>query len=259
MKEYAALKEKGYTILRNKISQDWVNDLKSGAYKAFEEHRQIQIRNGNDIQTEGVALHVLLSDPIFIKLLHELNRIGVIEEIEREFFDSKFIMNSMSALNNLPSGVNFSGKIHRDIRFYSGDVPLMLNALILLDDFTEDNGPTLLLPYSHTKKEQPSDDYFFSHCEKAIGKAGDVLLFNANTFHCSSPNRTTKGRMGLPITFTKSSMKQLLDYPRAIGYDKMNSFDEDVQRLLGYHSRVPASLNEWYMPAEDRLYKQGQG
>ena len=73
MKEYAALKEKGYGILRNKISQDWVNDLKSGAYKAFEEHRQIQIRNGNDIQTEGVALHVLLSDPIFIMLLHCLN------------------------------------------------------------------------------------------------------------------------------------------------------------------------------------------
>ena len=259
MKEYEALKDKGYTILRNKISQDWLSNLKSGAHKAFEEHRQIQIRNGNDIHTEGVALHVLLSDPVFIEFLGELNRVGIIEEIEREFFGSKFIMNSMSALNNLPTGVNFSGKIHRDIRFYSDDVPLMLNALILLDDFTEDNGPTLLLPYSHTKKEQPSDDYFFSHCEKAIGKAGDVLLFNANTFHCSSPNRTTKGRMGLPITFTKSSMKQLLDYPRALGYEKMDSFDEDIQRLLGYHSRVPASLDEWYMPAEDRLYRKNQG
>jgi hypothetical protein len=37
-------------------------------------------------------------------------------------------------------------------------------------------------------------------------------------------------------------MKQLLDYPRAIGYDRMDSFPIKLQQFLGYHSRVPASL-----------------
>jgi len=53
-------------------------------------------------------------------------------------------------------------------------------------------------------------------------------------------------------------MKQLLDYPRAIGYDKMDSFDLELQQLLGYHSRVPASLNEWYQPEINRFYKKDQ-
>jgi ectoine hydroxylase-related dioxygenase (phytanoyl-CoA dioxygenase family) len=48
-------------------------------------------------------------------------------------------------------------------------------------------------------------------------------------------------------------MKQLLDYPRAIGYDKMDTFTHEMQQFLGYHSRVPASLNEWYQP-EDKVF-----
>jgi ectoine hydroxylase-related dioxygenase (phytanoyl-CoA dioxygenase family) len=53
-------------------------------------------------------------------------------------------------------------------------------------------------------------------------------------------------------------MKQLLDYPRAIGYNKMNEFNLELQQLLGYHSRVPSSLDEWYQPEEKRFYKKDQ-
>jgi ectoine hydroxylase-related dioxygenase (phytanoyl-CoA dioxygenase family) len=53
-------------------------------------------------------------------------------------------------------------------------------------------------------------------------------------------------------------MKQLLDYPRAIGYDKMDDFSLELQQLLGYHSRVPASLDEWYQPEDKRFYKKNQ-
>jgi hypothetical protein len=53
-------------------------------------------------------------------------------------------------------------------------------------------------------------------------------------------------------------MKQLLDYPRALGYDKMDLFTYEMQRFLGYHSRVPSSLNEWYQPEENRFYKKYQ-
>lgn len=53
-------------------------------------------------------------------------------------------------------------------------------------------------------------------------------------------------------------MKQLLDYPRAIGYDKIDQFNPKLQQLLGYHSRVPASLNEWYQPEDKRFYKKNQ-
>jgi ectoine hydroxylase-related dioxygenase (phytanoyl-CoA dioxygenase family) len=85
-----------------------------------------------------------------------------------------------------------------------------------------------------------------------------MLIFNANVWHSSAPNTTQDHRRAIPITVSKSFMKQLLDYPRAIGYDKIDSFDLELQQLLGYHSRVPASLNEWYQPESNRFYKKDQ-
>lgn len=256
--EVQELKTKGYTILKNKISSEWLDKLSSAIDKSFIDHRRIQIENNNDIKTEGVALHVMLNDSIFIEFLKYLQNIGFIKDLQENYFGSKCILNSFSALDNLPNQPNFSAIVHRDLRFYSGDFPIMINCLVMVDDFTVDNGGTYLLAKSHLEKRKPSDEEFFANADQATGKRGDILIFNANVWHSSAPNKTQDHRRAIPITISKSFMKQLLDYPRAIGYDRMNEFDYEFQQLLGYHSRVPASLNEWYQPEDKRYYKKNQ-
>jgi ectoine hydroxylase-related dioxygenase (phytanoyl-CoA dioxygenase family) len=252
------LKEQGYTIIRNLIEEDLLDLLRNALDEAFIEHRQTQLSNNNDIKTNGVALHVLLSNPIFIGFLEELEKKNFFTFLSETFFNSKCIINSFSGLNNLPNQPNFSAVVHRDLRFYSGDVPIMLNCLLMVDDFTIENGGTYLLPYSHLKEEKPSDEEFFKNAIQAVGKKGDMIIFNANVWHSSAPNTTQGDRRAIPITVSKSFMKQLLDYPRAIGYDRMDEFSLELQQLLGYHSRVPASLDEWYQPEDKRFYKKNQ-
>ena len=252
------LKDQGYTIIRNLIDDKWLDLLRDGLDSAFIEHRQTQLNNGNDIHTDGVALHVLLSNPIFISFLEQLQKTGFFNFLDESFFDSKCIINSFSGLDNLPNQPNFSAIVHRDLRFYSGNFPIMINCLLMVDDFTIENGGTYLLPYSHLEERKPSDEEFFQNAIQAIGKRGDMIIFNANVWHSSAPNTTQDHRRGIPITVSKSFMKQLLDYPRAIGYDKMDEFDSKLQQLLGYHSRVPASLDEWYQPEDKRFYKKNQ-
>jgi len=253
------LKEEGYTILHNYIDKDWIDSLKPTIDISFHHHRKIQISNGNDIATDGVALHALVDNRIYIDFLEYLLVDALLGPfLEHQYFHSKFILNSFSALNNLPSQPNFSSIVHRDLRFYTGEIPIMINVLVMIDDFTEANGPTLLLPKSHLSEKKPSNEDFYNHCVKAIGKAGSVLLFNSNVWHASSFNGSSEGRRAIPITFTKSLIKQLLDYPRAIGYHQMNVFSEYMQQILGYHSRVPANLNDWYQPADKRLYRKNQ-
>jgi len=252
------LKEQGYTIIQNLVEENWLDSLRGALDKAFIEHRQTQLNNSNDIQTDGVALHVLLSNPLFIDFLKELQNKEFFTFLSKSFFNSKCIINSFSGLDNLPNQPNFSAIVHRDLRFYSGDFPIMLNCLLMVDDFTIENGGTYLLPYSHLEERKPSDEEFFKNAIQAVGKKGDMLVFNANVWHSSAPNITQDHRRAIPITVSKSFMKQLLDYPRAIGYDKMDSFDLELQQLLGYHSRVPASLNEWYQPESNRFYKKDQ-
>jgi ectoine hydroxylase-related dioxygenase (phytanoyl-CoA dioxygenase family) len=252
------LKEKGYTILRNQIDEKWLNLLTKEVDKSFVEHRNVQLANGNDINTDGVALHVLLSSPLFVEFLQTLLDNGFIQSLQDSFFHSKCILNSLSALNNLPNQPNFSAVVHRDLRFYSGDFPIMLNCLLMVDDFTVENGGTYLLTGSHLEERKPTDEEFFSNAIQATGKRGDIIVFNANVWHSSAPNTTQEDRRAIPFTISKSFMKQLLDYPRAIGYDKMDTFTPEMQQLLGYYSRVPASLEEWYQPEDKRYYKKDQ-
>lgn len=256
--EILNLKKEGYVILRNKISPEWVEILSQAVDSSFIQHRDTQLKNNNDIRTDGVALHVLLSNSVFIDFLDYLISIGFIEELKENYFGSNCILNSLSALNNLPNQPNFSAVVHRDLRFYSGDLPIMLNCLLMVDDFTVENGGTYLLPGSHLKEERPSEEEFFSNAIQAIGKSGDLLVFDSNVWHSSAPNKTNKGRRGIPVTISRSFMKQLLDYPRAIGYEKMDNFSPSLQQFLGYHSRVPSSLDEWYQPEDSRFYKRNQ-
>jgi ectoine hydroxylase-related dioxygenase (phytanoyl-CoA dioxygenase family) len=255
---YFELKEFGYTIIRNSIDKDWLNTLQKSVDDAFLEHRQTQLKNNNDIQTGGVALHVLLSNPIFIEFLKHLQEKNLFRFLQEDFFGGKCIINSFSALDNLPNQPNFSSFVHRDLRFYSGEFPMMVNCLLMVDDFTIENGGTYLLPYSHLEKRKPSNEEFFSRAIQATGEKGDLLIFNSNVWHSSAPNKTQDHRRAIPITVSRSFMKQLLDYPRAIGYDRMDEFDLELQQLLGYHSRVPASLDEWYQPEDRRFYKKDQ-
>ena len=203
-------------------------------------------------------MHVLLSNPVFTDFLQTLLDNGFIKSLQDNFFNSNCILNSLSALNNLPNQPNFSAVVHRDLRFYSGEFPIMLNCLIMLDDFTIENGGTYLLPKSHLEERKPSDEEFFKNAIQAVGIKGDILIFNANVWHASAPNTTQSDRRAIPFTVSKSFMKQLLDYPRALGYNKMDSYSTKLQQFLGYHSRVPASLEEWYQPEDKRFYKKNQ-
>ena len=253
------LKSEGYCIIPNLVSPRQIEGLNMHLTDSFKKHRLFQIFNNVGIATEGVAQHILLDHSYFLFFLEQLMfNAGLGKFLREQYFKSSFILNSISGLDNLPNQPNFSSVIHRDLRFYTGEIPIMINALIMLDDFTENNGSTLLLPYSHLDESKPTDEEFHRHAIKAIGKAGSVLLFNANVWHCSSLNTSDKGRRAIPITFTKSLIKQLLDYPRALGYDKMERFSGPMQQLLGYHARVPANLEEWYQPFDKRFYKKNQ-
>lgn len=256
--DFKSLKEKGFFILKNLINDEWISKLSDAINNSFYLHRETQLKNKNDITTYGVALHVLLDNDIFIKFLQHLIDIGFIDSLKKNFFGSNCILNSFSALNNLPNSVNFSANVHRDLRFYTHKLPVMVNCLLMIDDFTNQNGGTMLLPYSHLNEEKPSDEFFTNNSIQINGKSGDMLVFDSNVWHSSAPNFTEKGRRAIPITISRSFLKQLLDYPRAIGYNRIDEFSEELQEFLGYHSRVPASIDEWYQPEDKRFYKKNQ-
>ncbi|MEO9570942.1 MAG: phytanoyl-CoA dioxygenase family protein [Polaribacter sp.] len=250
------LEIKGYCKLDQKIDLSFVEKINKNLPKIFKKHELIRRENKNPIKSNGIAINALVGSDVLLECLQMLINNGVVDWIEENYFNTHCILNSFSALSNIP-GENkvFHRNVHRDIRGFSYPSPLLLNMLIMLDDFTEENGATLLLPKSHKENKKPSDLYFNNNAVKTIGKAGDILIWNSNLYHASGVNETNKIRRALPITFSLPYYKQLLDYPRAIGYDKSKEFNNKMSALLGYDARVPDKIENWYAPLDKLLYK----
>ena len=252
------LKDKGYTIVPSFFEEGYMDVVSKSIDDSYKLCRKIQIENGIDAITDGTVHHLLATnDHIYLDILTIISTSPLYNFI-KDFFGGNFIINSYGGVINLTSKPSYVANVHRDIRFFSGNFPLMLNMLIMLDDFTLDNGATYLLAGSHQAESKPSDDEFYAKAERATGKKGDIIFFNSNLWHAAGINKTAKDRRAITITFTKPFMKQQLDYSRAIGYDKVEKLTAELQQMLGFYSRIPTNLEEWYQKPEHRFYRPGQ-
>jgi hypothetical protein len=252
------LKIKGYTKIQNYFELDFCEKINKSIDKSYEFCRTIQIKNGVDQITDGTLHHLIATkDPIYIEILNKIVDNKIYDFI-KEYFNGNFILNSYGGVKNLKSKPSYVANIHRDIRFFSGNFPLMLNLLIMLDDFTLENGATFLLPGSHLIEEKPDDKTFYEKSDRAIGKRGDIIFFNSNLWHAAGINQTDTERRAITITFTKPFMKQQLDYSRAVGYDFLETKSEAIKQIIGFNSRTPSNLDEWYQLPEKRFYKKNQ-
>lgn len=245
----------GWVLFDEIFDMELVERLRDDLAKASQRCHEIMAKNGVAENTYSTAHHLPGQGDSFLELLDTL---PVFEHIE-SYFGGKFILYSFGGNTNTKGIKSHAHHVHRDIRTFSGERNLMLNMLVMLDDFTLENGATYLMTGSHRLADKPDDETFFKHADRAVGKAGSVLTWNTNLFHCAGENKTDKVRRIVSPIFCVPYLKTLFDYPRALGYDKGDGFSERIRQIIGYNSRVPATLDEWYQPPEKRMYKPGQG
>jgi hypothetical protein len=248
---------KGWIILPEVIPTELLVQLRDDMHLAEKVCHDLQIKNKIDEVTGGTVHHLLAVAPSF---LEALNYYKNFDSFLEGYFSGKYIINSFGGNIIVKGRTSYANNIHRDIRTYSGTMNLLLNSLIMLDDFTKENGATYLMSGSHlTHPEKPNENEFYQKAEQAIAKAGSILFFNSNLWHAAGCNTTEKPRRSITPMFCKPSMKQQFDYCRNFGEEKMRNIDSWGQQVLGYYSRTPVTLDEWYQPPEQRMYRPGQG
>jgi hypothetical protein len=246
----------GYVLFEDVVPESLLARLRQDIPKHAAKCRELQRQNGLGEGMEGAAHHVVGGGDSLDAFLQQL----YLDDCIRDYFGGEYILNSYGALNNLPLSADtykHGQHFHRDVRTFSGGFRLMLNMLVMVDDFTVENGATRVVPGTHRVEQRPDDAYLEHNAERATGRAGSILLFDSNLWHSAAPNRTSGPRMALTLTFTRPFFKQQMDYPRLLGEDFTR--DERLRQLLGYNARVPANHDEWYQPPEKRMYKPGQG
>jgi ectoine hydroxylase-related dioxygenase (phytanoyl-CoA dioxygenase family) len=158
-----------------------------------------------------------------------------------------------------PKGTNFSRRIHTDSPRVIPGYWTNVGVMVALDDFTPENGATYFLPKSQWRTEAPSEEEFEAGAIRLYPRAGDAIFFNARTWHRGGINLTDLPRHCVTINVCRAYMKQRFDYPRLIPQDLISQLGPLGRRFIGMDSRVPASLDEYYLPVDQRLYKAGQG
>ncbi len=250
-----ALSDRGWATLPAAVPVDLVERLRHDLDRVCAEQHAIQLRNGVDAGADGTAHHLPCAGAVFLELLERVAALGSFDR----YFGGPYILNTYGGLLNLPGEASYVGRVHRDQRTFSADFRLMAQALVMLDAFTDENGATFVLEGSHRLPERPSDDDFFRCAVRALGDAGSIVMFDSKLWHAAGLNRSGRPRRALTLAFTRPFVKQQLDYPRALGYERAASLSPTLRQLLGYNARVPVSLNEWYQPPELRLYRRDQG
>ncbi len=249
------MSEKGWVKFESVLEYDFIKILVRDLEKTNNQRREIQVKNGITVNTDGTSHHLLEKNTGFMEFLSRM----YMDDYLKYYFDGNYILNSYGGVINMKNKASYVCNVHRDIRTFVRGVHLMCNMLVMLDDFTLENGATYVLSGSHLNPEKPEDDFFFKNADRITGAKGSIVLFDSNLWHAAGENKTDNIRRALTLTFTKPFMKQQLDYPRMLGYDLAETLSEELKQVIGYNARIPSNLDEWYQPPEKRLYRPGQG
>lgn len=251
-----AMESKGWIIFERVASENLIRRMLEDLDRAWHVCREVQRRNGVADDADLTVHHLPVIADSFLELIDAMAPLS--PYVER-YFGGKYILNSLGGAINTRDRTSYAHRIHRDIRSFSGNLPLLMNTLVMLDDFTPENGATWLCSGSHRCATKPSDEQFRQTAEQAIAPAGSILVFNSNLWHAGGENLTDRARRSVTPMFCRPFMKQQFDYPRALGYDRMSSLSEHTRQIVGYYARVPATLDEWYQPPDKRMYRPDQG
>ena len=129
--------------------------------------------------------------------------------------------------------------LHRDDSVYPLARPhptVVVNTMWPLDDFTEANGATRLIPRSHHWDGDAAPDEPVAVAEMP---AGSVMFYLGSLWHGGGANRTEAPRLGVILEFVASWLRPQENHVLAVPPDIARELPERLQELLGYNIYPP--------------------
>lgn len=117
-----------------------------------------------------------------------------------------------------------------------------LSTIWMLDDFTDTNGATEVIPGSHKlAMEKPPNG---QTAVKVCASAGSVLIFAGNLLHRGGPSsketpRHGSSRLGITIQYAQPWMRTIENMSLSVPPEEAATFSPRLQALLGYSVAAP--------------------
>ena len=225
------LDQKGYTILPGLIEETWLVSLRSRVEQLWEEEGCLAgIEEGGEAGTRRLAA-LVNKGPQFDRIYTHPKILALVYSV----IGRDFKLSILNSRDSLP------GQGHQELHTDSSDVYdgkfHACNSIWLLDDFTEENGCTRLVPGTHRGKlpNEVLKDVNAPHPDEVhlVAPAGTVAVFNSNIWHGGTVNRTRdQKRRAVHCYFTARENRQFLDQREYMGKETWDRISPAARYIL---------------------------
>jgi len=137
--------------------------------------------------------------------------------------------------------------------------PMVVQTMLMVNDFTEANGATRLVPGSHMTGSQP--DQSVPHVVPSIaaeGPAGTIAIWEGRTWHSAGPNTSNEVRLGMPTLYAAPQMRTLMNFTLGTKPEVLAQAAPEMRRLLGFkpwsgYGSTGEMGAEWARPGSETI------
>ena len=246
---------RGYSLVPGFLSLQEVDRLKETMTKAIAAY--VPVPGIERSVLDQHQIHDLLNRDInFLRLLEDPR----LQQLVAPLLGDHWVMYAATSSSIPPGGMNYASRLHVDSPRHTPGYNFNIGIIWALDDYTTNNGGALkVLPGSHHSPETPNEAFFEKHCDQILCDAGSLLIFSARLFHRTGLNSTQHWNHSMTLNACRSFMKPRMDWVRFVYPDLSAKLNEQGRRLLGFDTRLPSSMEEFFLPENQRLYKPNQG
>jgi hypothetical protein len=229
--DLAALDRDGYVVLTGLLSPDECDTLRAElapllghtGRNAFEGHHTQRIYSVLD---KTRAVDRLVDHPRVLALLDRL-------------LLPNYLLSQLQIINIRPG--EDAQLLHPDDGIYPIARPrpnLSAATVWAIDEFTDDNGATVLVPGSHHWPDgrTPTDA---DPRRNAVMPAGSCVLFLGTLWHGGGPNHSTAPRLAATAQYCQPWLRTQEAFTLSTGTSTARDVSEDIRRMLGYSIHPP--------------------
>ena len=228
----AEVDEQGFVILQDLISQEIMDRIREEsapllAHEGRTEFEGYKTRRIYSVIEKTLSCNPIVEHPLVMALLDRL-------------LMPNYLLSQLQVISVGPGEI--CQPLHHDDGFYPFPRPRKPFGAALIwaiDDFTADNGATLVYPGSHKWGDVSPGDIDESKLVPAVMPAGSAVFFLGTLWHGAGANNSDKPRLAATTQYCEPWARQQENYSLAISRERAKQCSDTVQSLLGYSMQFP--------------------
>jgi ectoine hydroxylase-related dioxygenase (phytanoyl-CoA dioxygenase family) len=236
------LDEQGYTIVEHAIDEEMVDEVRRAVDRLEEavggRVGQDRFRGRSTIKIQNL----LAKDAVFRRLaMNEMTR-----HLAEHVLGPGFLLSTVQSMDILPGELH--QPIHVDDMYYGSMIgrphlPVACNTVWAIDDFTADNGATVVVPGSHLWDDAPGAniDEIIARVDElpegrvsAVMPKGSVVVFHGALWHGGGANTSSGRRIAIAVNHCSGWIRPEHNNTLIIPTDVVRTFEPELQVMLGF-------------------------